>query len=587
MEISIERDVMVAMRDGVRLATDIYRPVTDEPVPALVVRLPYSKAMAGLLADGRNLPSVMALAEAGYAVVWQDSRGSGHSEGRFTALQDETRDGEDLLQWLADQPWCSGTFGTYGRSYLGITQWSLAAGKVDGRLLAMVPSYTSADQYAAAFHHEGGLFALNIITAWSLNMAMLLAARPGARENGSLPDVRSLQQAAAEGIRFYQRLPLGDRRELRTSAPWYATFFDHPDRDAYWREISPSEHYGTMTTPSLNIGGWFDIFINQTLASYMALREHGASEAARSGQRLLIGLWSHAVLNGVFPEMHFGPLGDALTQDITGTHLRFYDRWIKGNVQALDDGKPVRIFVMGINQWRDEADWPLPDTTWTDYYLGGSGRANSMHGDGVLLRRTPATEAFDAYLSDPRRPVPTRGGHLYAGLPAVSHESLAAGPADQRSNEARDDVLCYTTDALDRPVEVTGPMTLVLHVSSSARDTDFIAKLIDVHPDGRAMFVTEGALRARYRRSTSQAELLVPGEIYELRFELWGTSNVFLPGHRLRLEITSSNFPRFDRNTNTGGEIGRETEDDFVIALNRVYHGPRYPSRLILPIISR
>jgi putative CocE/NonD family hydrolase len=587
MEISIERDVMVAMRDGVRLATDIYRPIADEPVPALVVRLPYGKAMAGMLADGRNLPSIMTLAEAGYAVVWQDSRGSGNSEGSFTALQDETRDGEDLLQWLADQPWCNSKFGAYGRSYLGFTEWSLAAGKVEGKLLAMVPSYTSADHYAGAFHHEGGLFALNIATAWSLNMAMMLASRPGSSETGSPLDVRALLQAAAEGIPYYRRFPLNDRPELRAAAPWYATWFDHPDRDEFWRGISPSEHYNTMTTASLNVGGWFDIFINQTLTSYMSLRAHGASEAARAGQRLLIGPWSHGVLNGVFPEMHFGPLGDMFTQDITGIHLKFYDRWINGNVQALDDAKPVRIFVMGINQWRDEADWPLPDTAWTDYYLSGSGHANSMNGDGALSTQVPSSNVFDAYLYDPRRPVPTLGGHLYGGLPMVSDASLAAGPADQRPNEVRDDVLCYTTDTLDRPVEVTGPITLVLHVSSSAKDTDFIAKLIDVHPDGRAMFVTEGALRARYRLSTSQPNLLVPGDIYELRFELWGTSNVFLPGHKLRLEITSSNFPRFDRNTNTGGDIGRETEDDFVLALNRIYHGPRYPSRLILPIIDR
>jgi uncharacterized protein len=341
-----------------------------------------------------------------------------------------------------------------------------------------------------------------------------------------------------------------------------------------------------MTAASLNVGGWFDIFINQTLTAYMTLRKRGASEAARSGQRLLICPWSHGVLTGVFPEMHFGPPGDALTQDITGVHLKFYDRWINGNAQALDDAKPVRIFVMGINQWRDETDWPLPDTTWTDYYLSGDGLANSLHGDGVLSTHPPAAETFDAYLSDPRRPVPTLGGHLYGGLPA-SPASLAAGPADQRPNEVRDDVLCYTTDTLDQPLEVTGPITLVLHASSSAKDTDFIAKLIDVYPDGRAMFVTEGAIRARYRQSTTQPHLLVPGEIYELRFELWGTSNVFLPGHRLRLEITSSNFPRFDCNTNTGGNIGFETADNFVLALNRIYHGPDYPSRLILPIIDR
>jgi uncharacterized protein len=213
--------------------------------------------------------------------------------------------------------------------------------------------------------------------------------------------------------------------------------------------------------------------------------------------------------------------------------------------------------------------------------------ANTLHGDGALATRVPSSDAVDAYLNDPRRPVPTCGGHLCGGLPMVSDASLAAGPADQQPNEVRDDVLCCTTDTLERPLEVTGPITLVLHISSSAKDMDFVAKLIDVHPDGRAMFVTEGALRARYRLSTSEPTLLVPGEVYEPQFELWGTSNVFLPGHRLRLEITSSNFPRFDRNSNTGGDIGRETEGDFVLALNRIYHGPRYPSRLILPIIDR
>lgn len=586
MEIVIERDVMVAMRDGVRLATDIYRPGAGEPVPALVVRLPYGKASAGLMADGRNLPSIQALVEAGYAAVWQDSRGSGGSEGDFTALQDETRDGEDLLQWLTAQPWCNGTFGAYGRSYLGFTQWSLAAGQVDGQLRAIVPSYTSADHYAGAFHHEGGLVALNCATAWSINMATMQAVR-SANQAGAQPNVQPLQQAAAAGVRYYERLPLSDRPELREYAPWYAGWVDHPNHDAYWRGLSPSEHYGAMTVASLNVGGWFDIFLNQTLSAYQTLRKGGASEAARAGQRLLVGPWSHGVLTGVFPEMNFGMPGDILTQDITGAHLTFFDRWIRGNTQALDDTKPVRIFVMGVNQWRDEADWPLPDTTWTDYYVDGAGRANTLNGDGVLATQAPSSAAFDAYLYNPRRPVPTCGGHLYGGLPMVSDPSLAAGPADQRSNEARDDVLCYTSAALEQPLEVTGPITLALYASSSARDTDFVAKLIDVHPDGRAMFVTEGALRARYRQSTAEPRMLVPGSVYELRFELWATSNVFLPGHRLRLEITSSDFPHFDRNTNSGGDIGHESEEDFVLAVNRIYHGPSHPSRLILPIIVR
>jgi hypothetical protein len=586
MQLQVERDVMVPMRDGVRLATDLYRPVTADRVPALVVRLPYGKALAGALADGRNLPAVLALAEAGYAVAWQDSRGSGNSEGNFTALQDESRDGEDLLRWLAEQPWCNGRFGTYGRSYLGFTQWSLAASKARDSLLAIVPSYTSADHFAGAFHHEGGLYALNCATAWSLNMARMLQLRPGAGEAHLPGAMQDLQRAAAAETQYYRRLPLDDRPELRETAPWYSTWFEHPNRDDFWAAISPSQHYESMSTPALHIGGWFDIFINQTLAAYTALKKNGAG-AARAGQRLLVGPWSHGVLNGVFPEAHFGPLGDAITQDITGAHIRFYDRWINENPQALDDSKPVRIFVMGVNSWRDEEDWPLPDTQYTNYYLTGSGRANSSNGDGALSEQPPADAAVDAYLYDPRRPVLTIGGHLYSGLPNVSHPSLAAGPADQSSNELRDDVLCYTTEVLGQPVEVTGPVTLVLYVESTAKDTDFVAKLIDVHPDGRAMFVTEGALRARFRKSAAEPELLAPGEVYEFQLDLWGTSNVFLPGHQIRLEVTSSSFPRFDCNTNTGGPIGQEAEEDLLPAVNRIHHGPSHASRLILPIINR
>lgn len=265
--------------------------------------------------------------------------------------------------------------------------------------------------------------------------------------------------------------------------------------------------------------------------------------------------------------------------DTAGTSsLKFYDRWINGNTDALDDTKPVRIFVMGTNMWRDEDDWPLPDTQYTAYHL---------HASGGLATEPPSDTAADTYHYDPRHRVPTLGGHLYAGLPNVGDPSLAASPADQSANEQRDDVLSYTTGVLDHPVEVTGPIELVLHAESSAADTDFIAKLIDVHPDGGAMFVTEGALRARYRDSTAHPSPLVPGHIYELRFELWGTSNVFLAGHRIRLEIASSSFPRFDANTNTGGPIGQESEEDLVVAVNRIHHGPDHPSRVILPIIDR
>jgi putative CocE/NonD family hydrolase len=275
-------------------------------------------------------------------------------------------------------------------------------------------------------------------------------------------------------------------------------------------------------------------------------------------------------------------MADAVTADVTGEHQRFFDRWLRGQADALAGSAPVRIFVMGIDQWRDEQDWPLPGTSYEAYHLHGSGRANTAEGDGELRAEPPDGEHADVYLYDPLRPVPTLGGRVMA--PSTAN---AAGPVDQRRVEARDDVLCFSTPVLDHPVEVTGHVSLTLFVSSSAVDTDFTGKLVDVFPDGRAIFLTDGILRTRYRKSLAEPEPLTPGQVYEVTVDLSVTSNVFLPGHRIRLEISSSNFPRFDRNTNTGGAVTEDGPADVQVAVNRVFHGPAHPSRLVLPIIDR
>ena len=267
--------------------------------------------------------------------------------------------------------------------------------------------------------------------------------------------------------------------------------------------------------------------------------------------------------------------------DLPGIHLRWFDRWLKGEENDIDEEPPVMIFVMGVDEWRSEADWPLPDTNYRSFYLHSGGQANTLHGDGTLSITAPGEEPADVYLYNPLRPVPTVGGQVI--LPGGN----AMGPRDQREVELRDDVLVYSTPVLEQPVEVTGPIELCLFVSSSARDTDFTGKLVDVYPDGRSIILTEGILRARYRNSFTELALLEPGEIYELRLNLWATSNVFLPGHRIRLEVSSSNFPRFDRNSNTGGDITTETAEQYETAVNRIYHDVERPSHLILPIIER
>ena len=336
------------------------------------------------------------------------------------------------------------------------------------------------------------------------------------------------------------------------------------------------DHAEQVTVPALHIGGWFDIFIANTARSFTELR---ARSGAAEGQRLIIGPWDHLNSTGVYPDRQFGMTADAITQDLTGHHLRFFDRWLRGKTTQE---APVQIFVMGIDQWRDEPAWPLPDTSYVRYYLHGSGRANTSAGDGRLSTDAPGQTAVDTYLYDPLRPVPSLGGRMM--LPSTAN---AAGPVDQRPVESRDDVLCFTTEVLTEPVEVTGPVSLTLYVSSTAPDTDFTGKLVDVFPDGRAIFLTDGILRARYRNSLAEPEPLTPGEPCQISLDLSVTSNVFLPGHRIRLEVSSSNFPRFDRNTNTGGVIADESADQAAVAVNRVLHGPEYPSQLTLPVIRR
>jgi putative CocE/NonD family hydrolase len=309
------------------------------------------------------------------------------------------------------------------------------------------------------------------------------------------------------------------------------------------------------------------------------MKQRGGSNNARQ-QRLIIGPWSHMNTSGNFPERDFGPLASAAAAGLAQSQIRWFDRWLKEGDTPQE--KPVKLFVMGSNQWREEEDWPLPDTQYRSYYLHSAGHANTLNGNGMLSLEQPGEESEDVYLYDPRYPVPTVGG---ATLMPGGQANV--GPRDQRCVEMRDDVLCYTTALLEQPVEVTGPIQLRLYISSSARDTDFTGKLIDVYPDGRAELISDGILRVRYRESLSHPVLMEPGLVYQLTVEMQATSNVFFAGHRIRLEVSSSNFPRFDRNTNTGGPIATEGEQDLVQAVNRVYHDNARPSHLLLPIIER
>ena len=579
MSFTVEKDIMVPMRDGVRLATDAWVPAGDGPHPVLLVRLPYGKDMTTLYAYGL-IPNVFTLVEAGYAVVYQDCRGTFRSGGDFIPMVNEPDDGADTVAWLLEQPWCDGNIGTYGASYLGFVQW--AAASASGGLKAIAPAVTTTDYYTTPWYSEGGALSLHAIHSWTTLMALADEQRALGAGSGDPQAMMDLVGMAADPDPHLATLPVRARPLLEKQWPWWADILAHPARDEFWQGLSVADHFEDITVPALNIGGWFDIFVSNTVRTFTELRKRGGSAEAREGQRLIVGPWDHLNSTGVYPDRQFGLMADALYADLTGAHQRFFDRWLRGRAGALAGSAPVRIFVMGIDQWRDEPDWPLPDTSYVDYYLHSSGRANTADGDGELRAEPPGQQRADTYLYDPLRPVPTLGGRIMA--PSTAN---AAGPVDQRRVEAREDVLCYSTPVLDHPVEVTGHVSLTLFVSSSAPDTDFTGKLVDVFPDGRAIFLTDGILRARYRNSLAEPEPLSPEQVHEVTLDLSVTSNVFLPGHRIRLEVSSSNFPRFDRNTNTGGAVTEDGDEDAQVAVNRVFHGPGHPSRLALPVIDR
>ena len=343
------------------------------------------------------------------------------------------------------------------------------------------------------------------------------------------------------------------------------------------RPWSIEEHFSQIKVPALHVAAWYDLFQDGTFRNYLGIRAHGGSEAARNGQRLLVIVGGHAGSGPIIGEVDFGKDSVISEEAIT---LRWYDYLFKGINNGMGGEKPVKLFVMGKNVWREEQDWPLSRAQETRYYLHSSGKANTLSGDGTLSTATPTTENADQYVYDPANPVPTRGGPLCCD---ALHEP--AGAFDQRPVENRDDVLVYTTPAFEHDTEVTGPITLEVYVSTSAVDTDFTGKVVDVGPQGFARNLTEGILRGRYRNSREKPELMNPGQVCKLTLNLWSTSNVFLAGHKLRLEVSSSNFPRFDRNLNTGEDQART--DDWVKATNAVYHDTEHPSALIVPVIPQ
>ncbi len=441
----------------------------------------------------------------------------------------------------------------------------LAAVARPPHLTAICPTVT-ASNYHDGWTYQGGAFEQWFDESWTSALV----------ENTAFRRFNALQ-TALEGI---NTLPLSSYPAIKPGAngltPYFTDWLAHPDFDDYWKQWSIENHYGQIQVPVFTVAAWYDIFLGGSLRNYIRLQSEAGSEAARKGQRLYVGTGGHS--GGWGPKIGAVDFGDKALLNPDELMFRWYDALLKGESNGAENDQPVKIFVMGKNVWRDEDNWPLARAKSTRYYLHSRGAANGISGDGTLNTNAPASEQRDTFHYDPADPAPTRGGQL-----CCERLPPGLGPQDQRPVEARSDVLVFTTPALPQEFEVTGPVTADLYVSSSAVDTDFTAKLVDVWPNGFAQNLTDGILRMRYRNSQEKQELLNPGEIYRISVDLWDTSNVFLPGHKLRLEISSSNFPRFDRNLNTGEEQARGTR--MVKALNVIFHDKEHPSALILPVI--
>ena len=563
--ITVEKNATMKTRDGVTLRADIYRPAGDGPFFVLLQRTPYSKDNTAVFARKAG--------ERGFMVVVQDVRGRYTSEGEWYPFKHETDDGYDAVEWASALPNSNGKVGMFSGSYVGATQMLAAIGHPPH--LAGICPIVTASSYHENWTYQGGAFEQWFNESWTSGLAQDTYSRQiKEAANAVIGDtVLPLKNFPVFNIKTAQDGPA----LTRSLAPYFLDWLDHPTYDSYWKQWSIEEQFANIQVPALTVAAWYDIFQGGSLRNYMGMKAHAGTEAARNGQHLIVAIGGHSGWSRTVGEVDFGP--DA-PFDENAVILDWYDYLFLGKQNEFANGKPVKIFVMGKNEWRFEDAWPLERAKPTRYFLKSTGQANSVSGDGALSTSAPDKERVDGFVYDPANPVPTVGGPL-----CCDPVHLAPGARDQKDVEARPDVLIYSTPPLDADLEVTGPVTLALFAKSSAVDTDFTAKLVDVYPDGRAINLTEGILRARYRESTSEAKPIVPGQVYEYKIDLWSTSNVFLKGHRIRLEVSSSNFPRFDRNLNTGKDAS--TDSAFAKATNIILHDGGHPSALILPVVPR
>jgi len=561
-------DVEMKTRDGVTLRADVVRPDIDAKVPAVLLRTIYNKAVR----QSAMGTSAVHFATQGFAFVVQDTRGRYRSEGEWDWRvwgQKDRRDGYDAIEWVASLPWCNGNVGTVGSSYEGGTQLECARSQAP-HLKAIAPSM-------AAMGYDGVMRSTmmleTIIIAWVALVAadtVMKKYPPGPERDQYL----ALTAAAfADPVAVANALPLKDMPVMRIPGMIpYSEVVTLLSSAA----LTYKDNYESMLVPALVTSGWYDIAVGDQV--YRGLRDHGGSKEAKTGTKLILGPWGHSDIDSHIGELGFGPAGYVGSQ-VPPAYIRFFGRHLRGdNVPELPN---VRYFLMGADTWKNADDWPLPGTQTERWYLHSAGRANSAAGNGRLSTKTPASgERPDGYRYDPLTPVPSWGHRV-----AYFGGSTIHGPFDQRRIEQRPDVLVYTSDALDEPLEVVGNLELRLFLSTNVLDTDIIAKVCDVDPSGISLNVADGIVRARFRNGWEKPEMLKPGEVYEFRVDMGPAAWLFRSGHRLRVQVTSSAFPHWERNMNTGHAAGEDAEG--VVANHTVLHSAEHPSHLLLPVQPR
>jgi putative CocE/NonD family hydrolase len=561
------------MRDGTVLRADVYRPRTTDAVPVILMRTQYGKSGAQA---GSRYQTPDWFASHCYLVAIEDVRGQGTSGGTFSEFTHDMEDGYDSVEWAAALPGSNGKVGMYGSSYVGATQW-LAATTAPPHLVTIVPANTASDYYDG-WTYQGGEFRLAFVQPWAIGLAT-----SAAQNRKDQTTAAELSAASADPTRWMDFRPFKDLPPMQPQnpavAPWYFDWIRHSTRDDFWRQFSIRDRYPSVKVPVLNIEGWYDAFLAGGTENFAGMVAHGGTEFARDNQRLVIGPWDHVNWGRSDSDpapllKDIGAVGDSPINDLM---LAWFGHFLKGENNDVA-GKPrVDYFVMGANTWKSATSWPLPQTNWTTFYLSGPGGIADRKGQ--LVATAPSAQPPDTYTYDPAFPVPSLGGHSCCGA-----QSGPQGPYDQTPVEQRSDVLVYSSAPLERDTEMTGPVNVRLWAQSTSADTDFTAKLTVVKPDGQVINLNNGILRTSFRGSLSDPTPTTPGRPYEYQIHVWPTSYEFRAGDRIRLEISSSDYPQFAPNPNTGAPFGMDSATR--TAVQTILHDEDHPSAVSLPMIG-